>query len=240
MLLKKINKMNSILRAKENLQDVDFKQILLDSDLIITQTDIKVIDAKTVNIEYLIIDTANDETLKTRAIGKGQNPEVAQRNAYEYMQKMIFSYEKPTTSKKGPKKKEIEIVKDLEEDIKETSNIVNINDSVINRSQQRKLFAMADHDKIHSIIEPMGYTSIKYIKVSDFAKIIESLENENIEKNISMIENIPNITLNFGKYKGKSLKEIIRDKKYIEYLYKNTNNPNIKNATAKALEAYKA
>lgn len=104
----------------------------------------------------------NDETLKTRAIGKGQNSEVAQRNAYEYMQKMIFSYEKTNTSKKGPKKKEAEIIKDYKEDIKEISNIVNINDGVINKNQQKKLFTMASYEKTHEVIEAMALTTIKH------------------------------------------------------------------------------
>ncbi|WP_408645623.1 exodeoxyribonuclease X C-terminal domain-containing protein [Tepidibacter formicigenes] len=71
--------------------------------------------------------------------------------------------------------------------------------------------------------------------MKDFIKIIEIIEKENIERNKEIIETVPDIIIPFGKYKGKSFKEIIEDKKYIEYLYKNTKNPNIKNASQKVL-----
>lgn len=222
MLLKKINKINNILREKNSPDVLDFKQILIDSDLIITQSNIQVIDDKTVNIEYLIIDISTNETLKTRALGKANNLNLAQIKAYEYIQKTIFSYEKTNSSKKILNKNEI------------------INNNIINRNQQKKLFAMASYEKIHSLIEAMGYESIKDIKINDFSKIIDILEKENLRQNNDLITKIPNIVLNFGKYKGKNLKDIITDKKYIEYLYKNSTNPNIKNASAKALEMYKA
>lgn len=156
MLLKKINSMNSILRSKENLEGIDFKQILLDSDIVITQTDIKVINEKCVDIEFLIIDSITNETLKIRALGKDKNIEIAQEKAYAYIQKILFSYDKKTLLKKKNTKKE-----------------VIIENGIINRKQQKKLFAMASYDTIHSIIEPMGYSSIKDIKTCDFSRILK-------------------------------------------------------------------
>lgn len=66
MLLKKINKMNTILRQK-GTEGIDFKQVLLDCNLFITQSDIKVIDPKTIDVEYVIMDITTDEIIKTRA-----------------------------------------------------------------------------------------------------------------------------------------------------------------------------
>ncbi|SHK64744.1 hypothetical protein [Tepidibacter formicigenes] len=42
------------------------------------------------------------------------------------------------------------------------------------------------HQKLHELIEPMGYTSIKDIRISDFQKIIEILEKENIKNASAM------------------------------------------------------
>jgi hypothetical protein len=218
MLLKKINRMNSMLKERNFLEDVDFKQILIDSDLLITQSDLVVIDSKTVDIEYTIIDISTNEALKTRSIGKSQNVQLAQQKAYEYMQKMIFSYEKSFSSKQSSNK----------------------NDSLINRNQQKRLFTIASYEKIHSVIELMGYTSIKDIKISDFPKIVQFLEIENVKKYISKINTIPNAIIDFGKYKGKNIREIIIDRNYLEYLYKNAKNKNIKIASAKALQIHKA
>lgn len=218
MLLKKINKMNSMLRERDSLEDTDFKQILIDSDLLITQSDFVVIDDKTVDVEYIIIDTSTNETLKTRSIGKDKNLQLAQQRAYEHMQKMIFSYKKPSSLKQFPNK----------------------NDDLINRNQQKRLFAIASYEKIHSVIELMGFTSIKDIKTSDFPKIVQFLESENVKKYISIIDTIPNTVIDFGKYKGKNIREIIIDKNYLEYLYKNSKNKNIKMASAKALKIHKA
>lgn len=86
----------------------------------------------------------------------------------------------------------------------------------------------------------MGYSSIKDIRISDFKRIVDTLEKENISKNQDLINQVPNIIIPFGKYKGKSFKDIIQDKQYIEYLYKNTKNQNIKEASAVALQIYKA
>ncbi|WP_099192334.1 hypothetical protein [Tepidibacter mesophilus] len=47
------------------------------------------------------------------------------------------------------------------------------------------LFAMAGnnaHQKLYKVIEPIRYNSIKDIRLSDFQKIIEILEKENIQK----------------------------------------------------------
>lgn len=217
MLLKKINKMNSMLKERNFLEDVDFKQILIDSDLLITQSDLVVIDSKTVDIEYTITDISTNEVLKTRSIGKAQNVQLAQQKSYEYMQKMIFSYEKSFSSKQ----------------------LSNKNDSLINRNQQKRLFTIASYEKIHSVIELMGYTSIKDIKISDFPKIVQFLEIENVKKYISKINTIPNTVIDFGKYKGKNIREIIIDRNYLEYLYKNSKNKNIKIASAKALQIHK-
>lgn len=238
MLLKKINKMNTILRQK-GTEGIDFKQVLLDCNLLITQSDIKVIDPKTIDVEYEIMDITTDEIIKTRAIGKGQNIKLAQDKAYQYMQDMIFSYTKTNSNPKGSKEKttlndknELAIAKD--------NNVVEIKDSVINRNQQKKLFAIASHEKIHELIEDMGYSSIKDIRVSDFKRIVDILEKDNINQNQDRLNQVPNIIIPFGKYKGKNLKDIIQDKQYIEYLYKNTKNQNIKEASAVALQIYKA
>lgn len=213
MLLKKINKMKSILKENNTIENIDFEQILIESDLIITQSDIQIIDSSTVSIEYSIVDTTNNELLKSKAVGKDTDLKLAQEKAYEYMKKMIFFYENDDKA---------------------------VNYEPISRKQQKRLFAMASYQKIHSVIELMGYTSIKDIKSCDFPKIVDFLKTENLKKYISQIDELPNIVITFGKYKGKNIKEIIKDKKYLEYLYKNSTNPNIKNISAKALQIYKA
>ena len=199
MLLKKINKMNTILRQK-GTEGIDFKQVLLDCNLFITQSDIKVIDPKTIDVEYEIMDITTDKIIKTRAIGIGQNIKLAQDKAYQYMQDMIFSYTKTNSNPKGSKEKttgenknEIAIAKD--------NNVVEIKDSVINRNQQKKLFAIASYEKIHEVIEDMGYSSVKEIRISDFKRIIDILEKGNINQNQDLINQVPNIIIPFGKYK---------------------------------------
>ncbi len=152
MILKKINKMNSLLKKEKN---VNFKEVLLDHGLIITPSDVSIINSKLIHIEYLIMDMETNEKVKTNVIGKGENLKSAQTDAYAYMQNMLFAY-------------------------KESSSITMSKDPIINRNQQKKLFAMASYDKIHSIIEPMGYKSIKDIKIKDFSKIIKILGKEKI------------------------------------------------------------
>lgn len=64
------------------------------------------------------------------------------------------------------------------------------------------------------------------------------LKADKTKENIEKFESIPNITLDFGKYKGKNIKDIIIDREYIKYLHENAINPDIKTAANTVLNLF--